>query len=149
MANTYSKIYLHIVFHIKDGVSPILAQDFDTVHNYIAGTINNIGGNSIVVGGISDHVHILVNMPKTLSVSDFVRTIKAGSSKWIKSIDEQYYRHFAWQDGYGVFSVSQSLVPKTEQYIRNQQSHHHKMTWREEYILFLKEYELDYDERYL
>ena len=99
------------------------------------------------VGGVCNHVHILTSLPKTMALTDFVRNVKATSSKWIKQIDS-YYKDFAWQDGYGAFSVSPSLLDKTKNYIIRQEEHHKKITFREEYKMFLDRHGIEYDENY-
>jgi len=101
----------------------------------------------IQIGGVSDHIHILASMPKTMSPADFVRSIKIESNKWIKTLNSSYIP-FAWQDGYGAFSVSASQVEKTVQYIRKQAEHHTKHSFTEEYKMFLNAYGIQYDERY-
>ena len=122
-------------------------NDLERIHAYLGGIINNLGGIPIIVGGIDDHVHILTSLPKTMALTDFVRVIKADSSKWVKQLDG-HYSNFSWQEGYGAFSVSPSLIEKTTNYIRNQAEHHKKRTFREEYKLFLDAYGVQYDERF-
>ena len=107
MANTMVKNYMHLIFHIKSTSVQMQQGDLPRIFAYIGGIIREIGGIPFIVGGMPDHVHILSSMPKTLSLADFVRTIKADSSKWIKTLDD-YYLSFAWQEGYGAFSVSPS-----------------------------------------
>jgi len=102
----------------------------------------------MAVGGTTDHVHILTTLPTTVALSDFVRAIKAGSSKWLKTFSPQY-KDFTWQEGYGAFSVSPSLLGKTEAYIRNQAVHHARRSFREEYKMFLDAYGIEYDEKYM
>ena len=148
MANTFTKLNIHIVFHVKSTGITIRKEDLGQVFGYIGGIIQNIGGYPITVGGITNHIHILATMPKTMSVSEFVQKIKANSSKWIKTIDD-YYETFAWQEGYGAFCVSPSLLKKTIRYIETQEQHHHKVSVRDEFIQFLKENGIDFDERYL
>ena len=148
MANTYTKLNIHIVFHVKSTGITIRQKDLEQVFAYIGGIIQNVGGYPITVGGITNHIHILATMPKTLSVSEFVQKIKANSSKWIKTIDE-YYEDFAWQEGYGAFCVSPSLLKKTIRYIETQEQHHHEVSVRDEFIQFLKENGIEFDERYL
>ena len=147
MASTLVKINVHLVFHVKSTGIKMREEDLGRVFSYIGGIIRNIGGAPIQIGGMADHVHILSSLPKTLSLADFVRTIKADSSKWIKTLDD-YYQTFAWQEGYGSFSVSPSLLNKTIKYIQGQVEHHKKRTFIEEYKLFLEAYGIDYDERY-
>ena len=148
MANTYTKLNIHIVFHVKSTGITIRQKDLGQVFAYIGGIIRNVGGYPITVGGITNHIHILATMPKTMSVSEFVQKIKANSSKWIKTIDE-YYETFAWQEGYGAFCVSPSLLKKTIRYIETQEQHHHEVSVRDEFIQFLKENGIEFDERYL
>jgi REP element-mobilizing transposase RayT len=148
MANTYTKLNIHIVFHVKSTGITIRKEDLGLVFAYIGGIIQNVGGYPITVGGITNHIHILATMPKTMSVAEFVQKIKSNSSKWIKTIDE-YYETFAWQEGYGAFCVSPSLLKKTIRYIETQEQHHHKVSVRDEFIQFLKENGIEFDERYL
>ena len=148
MANTYTKLNIHIVFHVKSTGITIRQKDLGQVFAYIGGIIRNVGGYPITVGGITNHIHILATMPKTMSVAEFVQKIKANSSKWIKTIDE-YYETFAWQEGYGAFCVSPSLLKKTIHYIETQEQHHHEVSVRDEFIQFLKENGIEFDERYL
>ena len=148
MANTLVKIDIHLIFRVKSANIMLRREDLGRVFAYIGGIINGIGGLPIEIGGMPDHLHVLTSMPKTMSLSDFVRTIKAESSKWIKTIDA-CYGQFAWQEGYGAFSVSPSLTDKTVKYIRSQAEHHKKRTFREEYKLFLDAYGIQYDERYV
>lgn len=122
-------------------------NDLDQIHAYLGGIIKNIGGIPIIIGGINDHVHVLTSLPKTMALADFVRIVKADSSKWIKLLDS-HYANFAWQEGYGAFSVSPSLIEKTINYIRNQADHHRKHTFQEEYKRFLDAYGIEYDERF-
>ena len=148
MANTFTKLNIHIVFHVKSTGITIRKEDLGLIFAYIGGIIQNVGGYPITVGGITNHIHILATMPKTMSVSEFVQKIKANSSKWIKTIDD-YYETFAWQEGYGAFCVSPSLLKKTIRYIETQEQHHHKVSVRDEFIQFLKENGIEFDERYL
>jgi len=148
MANTYTKLNIHIVFHVKSTSITIRPEDLKQVFQYIGGIINNLGGYPVTVGGISNHIHILATLPKTMSVSEFVQKIKANSSKWIKTINT-YYESFAWQEGYGAFCVSPSLLKKTIKYIDTQAEHHKKENVRDEFTRFLEANEIEYDKRYL
>ena len=147
MASTLVKINIHLIFHVKSTSMKMRTDDLGRIFAYIGGIVNGIGGISIEIGGMPDHVHILASLPKTMALSDFVRVIKAESSKWIKQLDT-VYSGFAWQEGYGAFSVSPSLIGKTVQYVRSQAEHHRKRTFQEEYRLFLEEYGIQYDERF-
>lgn len=148
MANTYTKLNIHIVFHVKSTGVCIKYEDLLKVFAYIGGIIRNVGGYPVTIGGIENHIHILATMPKTMSVSEFVQKIKANSSRWIKTLDK-YYDSFAWQEGYGAFCVSPSLLKKTIHYIETQEQHHHEESVRDEFIRFLKENGIEFDERYL
>jgi REP element-mobilizing transposase RayT len=148
MANTYTKLNIHIIFHVKSTGIPIRREDLPLVFKYIGGIIQNIGGYPITIGGVPSHIHLFATMPKTMSVADFVRFIKCNSSKWIKSIDS-YYLPFSWQEGYGAFCVSPSLVKKTVRYIQNQEAHHKEESDLDEYKHFLDVNEIEYNEHYL
>ena len=110
-------------------------DDLPRIFEYIGGIIKGVNGLPIAVGGRPDHIHILASMPKIMSLADFVRAIKADSSKWIKKLRDGY-ASFEWQEGYGAFSVSPSLIDKTVNYIRGQEEHHRKRSFQEEYRLF-------------
>ena len=144
MATTYVKNNVHLIFHIKYNGTKLRKEDLPRIFSYISGIIRKIEGIPLEIGGQPDHVHILTSLPKTIALSDFCRLIKANSSKWIKTVDP-YYRFFAWQDGYGAFSVSPSLIDKTINYIRNQEEHHKKRSFQDELKIFLEAYGIDYD----
>lgn len=110
--------------------------------------MNATGCKIIRVGGISDHVHVVCQLSKNETVTHLVEEIKRNSSRWIKTLDSRY-EHFAWQNGYAAFSISQSVLPKTVEYVKNQREHHRKTSFQEEYLYFLRLYEIDYDERYV
>ena len=116
--------------------------------SYLGGCVRKQGACPISIGGMPDHVHLLATLPATLTLSEFVKNVKMWSSKWIKTRSPKY-AHFAWQDGYGAFSVSSSVIPKAVAYISNQAEHHKKRSFREEYISFLKSNNIPYDEKYL
>lgn len=148
MANTFTSVNLHIIFHVKSTGINIRNKDLERTFSYIGGIINGIGGVPIEIGGIDNHIHILTSLPKNKSLSDFVRIIKSDSSRWIKTIDK-YYDKFSWQEGYGAFSVSKSALLNTINYIRNQQEHHKTLTFHNEYITFLKLHGIQYDDKYV
>ena len=147
MANTYTQLYTHIVFHTKSTGIILHEEDLERVFQYIGGIVRDEGAMPFVIGGVADHIHILTTLPKTVAVSDFVRTIKAKSSKWLKTVDA-YYEFFQWQEGYGAFSVSPSLMERTKKYIFTQAEHHKNKTYRDEYGETLDAYGIKYDERY-
>ena len=148
MAQSLSKLYVHIVFHIKNNDVLIRAEDEKELYAYIGGIIKANEACPIKINGTENHLHILTTMSKNISLSKFVEEIKRNSSRWIKSKGD-YYNFFAWQGGYAGHSVSQSKVQIVEKYIENQKGHHKKETFQEEYVKFLREYNVDFDEKYL
>lgn len=148
MAQSLSKLYIHIIFHIKSTSVKIRKEEMSELCAYIGGIIKDRNSIPIAINGTENHLHILCVMSKNTALADFLEDIKKYSSRWIKTKDD-YYKQFAWQGGYGGFSVSHSLHDKTKKYIENQEEHHKKMTFREEYLLFLKEYGIEYNENYL
>ena len=126
------------------------SDDLPRIFSYISGSIRGMGSTPIATGGMTDHIHFLASLPKTMSVSDFVGGVKSQSSKWLKTVDADAYRLFAWQDGYGAFSVSASMLGRVQRYIMNQAEHHKKkqITYEEEYKEWLKRYHMEYDEKY-
>ena len=148
MASSLVKIDIHLIFHIKSTSVTMRHEDLPDIFSYMAGIIKGIGGASFTVGGTEDHIHILSSLPKNMSIADFVRTIKSESSKWMKTIDASY-ANFAWQDGYGAFSVSPSILDKTKAYIQEQKKHHERRTFRDEYRAFLVASGVSFDERYV
>ncbi|MDX9881234.1 MAG: transposase [Prolixibacteraceae bacterium] len=148
MAQSLSKLYIHLVFHIKNNTVQIKAEDKNDLYAYIGSIIKDNGSIPIIINGTDDHLHILCVMSKNISLAALTEETKRHSSRWIKTRGS-HYSNFAWQGGYAGFSVSQSLHDKTKNYILNQEEHHKKMTFKEELIAFLNEYGIDYDERYL
>ncbi|NVO08603.1 MAG: transposase [Bacteroidales bacterium] len=148
MAQSLSKLYVHIIFHIKNPLSPILNQDKKELYAYMGSIIKDNGSIPILINGTSDHVHVLCVMSKNIALAKLTEEIKRHSSRWIKTRGI-HYRLFAWQGGYAGFSVSQSLHDRTKQYIENQEEHHKKRTFKEELIAFLVEYGVEYNEEYL
>ena len=115
------------------------ADHLPRIFRFIGGTIRAMGGRAYTIGGMQDHVHILTSLPVTMSLADFVRNIKSNSSRWIKGLD-MYYNRFSWQEGYGAFSVSESMTEAVTTYIDNQAKHHQKYTTHVELALFMKKY---------
>lgn len=148
MAQSLCKIYLHIIFHIKTGSPEIESEHLPRLHQYIGSLVNSTGCQVLCVGGTGNHVHVLLMFSKTESVAHVVEEMKRNSSRWVKTLSPRYER-FAWQGGYAAFSVSQSVVEKTRQYVINQGEHHKKVSFRDEYISFLKLYNIEYDEKYV
>jgi REP element-mobilizing transposase RayT len=148
MAQSLSKLYVHIIFHIKNTNCQIRKQDKAELFAYIGAIIKDNESIPILINGIEDHVHILCVLSKNISLAKLIEEIKKHSSRWIKTKD-RHYNEFSWQGGYSGFSVSPSLHDKTKNYIEKQEEHHHKMSFKEEYVLFLKEYGIEYNEQYL
>jgi putative transposase len=148
MANTYSQVYLQFVFAVKGRQSLIPINCNDELQKYITGIIRNRKQKVLAINNVQDHIHIFVGFGTTMSISDFMEEVKAISSKfinekgWIKG-------RFEWQRGYGVFSYSRSQLNSVIRYISNQREHHRKRTFKEEYIEFLKKFEIEFDEKYL
>ncbi len=147
MAQSLSKIYVHLVFHTKYSSVTILEKDLPKLFAYIDGIIVNNKAMVIQIGGIHNHLHILCTLPRTISTASFVEDIKKCSSKWIKTLDP-YYSNFAWQGGYGIFSVSESQVSKVKNYILNQKQHHKVRTFEDEYVSLLDIHKIEYDKDY-
>lgn len=148
MANTYSQIHLQFVFAVKHRHSLILSNWKQELYYYISGIIENQGHKLLAINGMPDHIHIFIGMRPNQSVSDLLQDIKRNSSLWINQ-KKLVNGKFEWQEGYGAFSYSKSHVKQVIEYIENQEAHHHKITFREEYIDFLNKFEVEYDERYV
>lgn len=148
MSQSLCKIYLHVIFHIKSTCPKIKEDDLNRLHAYLGQLVNGTGCQTIRVGGVDDHVHALMLLSRNENVSHLVEEMKRNSSRWLKTLSK-YYETFAWQGGYAVLSVSQSLVDRTRTYIENQHTHHKTKSFEDEYIEFLKLYGIEYDERYV
>jgi REP element-mobilizing transposase RayT len=148
MAGTYSQIYIQVVFAVK-GRENLIGQSWkDELYKYIAGIVKGKQQKSIIVNGMPDHVHAFIGLRPSMSVSDLVRDIKNNSTNFIN--DRRLVRKkFLWQDGYGAFSYAHSQIDNVYNYILNQEKHHRKKTFREEYIDFLNKFAVEYDEKYL
>jgi len=148
MAGTFSQIYIQIVFAVQ-GRQNLLQKGWrDEVFKYMAGTIKNKGQKPIIVNGVSDHAHVFVGLKPSMALSDLVRDVKNNSSNFIN--DHAWIRgKFSWQEGYGAFSYSHSQIGNVYDYILNQEKHHAKQTFKDEYMDFLKEFEIEHEVRYL
>ncbi len=148
MANTYTQIHLQLIFAVKHRASLINSVWKDELYKYITGIIQTQKHKLIIINGVLDHIHILIGLKPHQSLSDLMQDIKGSSSKWI---NEKKFTpaKFAWQEGYGAFSYSHSHLNKVINYIKNQEQHHRKVTFIEEYKSFLKAYEIEFDERYI
>ena len=148
MANTYSQCFNHFVFSTKNRVDLISPEIEDRVWAYIGGIARKHKLTAHQIGGIENHAHALIGSPPVVSPSQIAQWIKGDSSHWIRR-EFPEMRNFAWQDGFGVFSVSKSNVPAVVEYIRNQRMHHQKQSFEDEYVDILRLHEVDYDEKYL
>ena len=148
MAQSLSKVVLHIIFSTKDRESWLDSDVRPRMHAYLAAVCRDLGAQLVRVGGVADHVHIVTTLPRTLSQAQMIERIKKVSSKWIKTLDARY-RGFFWQGGYGAFSVSPSQLDAVLQYVDTQQEHHRTRTFQDEYRELLRRHGIDFDERYV
>ena len=148
MANTYHQIYLQTVFAVKYRNALIDKAWKEALFGVIGNLINETKCKTIIVNGVEDHVHCFLGLKPVVSVSDLMQTVKAKSSKYINE-NKLTKERFEWQEGYGVFSYSQSAVDNVYRYIQNQEVHHKKQTFRDEYLEFLKKFKVEYDEQYI
>jgi len=148
MANTYSSLHYHIIFSTKNR-EPWLVSDIEQrIWAFIGGIARAHKMRALQVGGVEDHLHTLITAPTTIAPFQIAQYLKGDSSKWIHD-EFPALRNFAWQDGYAAFTVSTSNIPEVITYIRNQREHHRKKTFQEEYLEFLRENGIAYNERYL
>ena len=148
MAQSLTKIYVHITYHVKNNIVKIRNEEKNELYAYMSSIIKDNGSIPIIINGVSDHVHILCIMSKNIAMAKLVEEIKRHSSRWIKTKDI-HYKNFAWQGGYAGFSVSQSVLGTIKGYIENQEEHHKKVTYKEELIRLFEEFGIEYDENYL
>lgn len=148
MSQSLSSILVHLVFstkHREPFITPIIEAE---LHPYMAKIFRELKSPSLAIDGTSDHVHILFSLSRIITVADLVEEIKTSTSKWIKTKGREF-RNFHWQKGYGAFSIGQSNSEILKRYIRNQETHHQRVTFQDEYRKFLRAYGIDYDERYV
>ena len=148
MSQSLSNILVHIIFSTKLS-KPFIAQTIKKeLYRYMASILKDCECSPIIIGGIEDHVHVLCKVSKTRSISSVVENVKKKSSKWIKTRGIEY-NDFYWQNGYGAFSIGKSQVNTLKEYIQNQEEHHRKKSFKDEFIEILNRYGVKYDERYL
>ena len=148
MGQSLVKNYIHIVFSTKHRKPLINSRIENELHRYLGGICNKLDCQVLKVGGYTDHIHILCMLSKKTTLVKLLEELKSNSSKWIKTKGEEY-NSFYWQDGYGAFSVNPAQIDIVINYIENQKEHHTKKTFKDEFISFLKKYEVEYDERYV
>jgi REP element-mobilizing transposase RayT len=147
LPSTHLCLHYHLVFSTK-GRRPLIESHWRApLHAYLGGIVRSLGGVPQAVGGTADHVHLLVGLHATHRLADILREVKGGSSEWMRG--EVGAREFGWQEGYGAFTVSRSHLIEVSRYIADQEEHHRKRTFQEEYLALLAEHEIEYDERYL
>ena len=148
MANTYTQIHLQLIFAVKYREAVITNIWKNELYKYISGIIQQQKHKLIIVNGVADHIHLLIGFRPHQALADLMQDIKGSSSKWIN--ENKFTRSkFSWQEGYGAFSYSHSHLSNVINYIKNQENHHRKITFIDEYKAFLKTYEVEYDERYI
>jgi putative transposase len=148
MPNTYSQIYIQIVFAVKGRQNLITKSNREELHKYITGIIQKRGQKMLSIFCMPDHTHLLIGLTPSVSISDLVRDIKTGSSNFINE-KEWIQGKFSWQEGFGAFSYSRSQIDDVAKYILNQEEHHKKTNFKEEYLDILHKFEITYDEKYL
>ena len=148
MANTFTQIYIQFVFAVQNRISLIQAEWKDELYKYITGIVQNNDHKLIAINGISNHVHIFIGYKPNQLIPDLMQDVKGSSSKWIN--EKRFVKgKFSWQEGYGTFSYSNSQIDSVVKYINDQEMHHKKHTFREEYILLLKKFNISFDEKYI
>ena len=145
--STFASLHYHVVFSTKNRMRFIDPQWESRLHEYLGGTVRGLDGSPQGIGGVEDHVHLLMGLKTTHCVADFMRELKKATSRWVH--EEIGLNQFAWQEGYGVFSVSATARDQVKHYIANQRDHHRRMDFRDEFIAMLERAGVDYDPKYL
>jgi REP element-mobilizing transposase RayT len=148
MPQSLSNVILHIIFSTEHREPWLDSKVRPRLHAYLATICRDLGAEFAHVGGVSDHVHVLTTLPRTISIAELIEKTKKTSSKWIKDID-RHYRGFFWQRGYGAFSVSPSQLDAVMRYVEAQDEHHRSRTFQEEYRDLLRKHAVDFDENYV
>lgn len=146
MSRTFTNLLTHVIFSTKDRAPMIRSDSRSELFAYLGGLTRELRGKAYGINGTADHVHMLISLSPNVSTSDALRFIKANSSGWLR---KKWKRAFAWQLGYGAFSVSKSNVPEVLEYIANQEMHHRRVAYKDEFLGFLQKHEIDYDERFI
>ena len=149
MSQSLAKILVHVVFSTKDR-RPFLRGQLlrEELHRYLGGILNQLGCQPVIAGGVADHVHILCALSRTVTAAEMVKEVKRGSSLWLKTKSPGLH-DFAWQNGYGIFSIGFSQVATVRNYIAGQEEHHRKVSFQDEFREFLKRHAVEFDERYV
>ncbi len=148
MANTYTQIYIHVVFAVQGRQNLIPKQHKEELHKYIAGIIRNKGQKLIAINSVPDHIHLFIGLKPNMALSDLVRDVKNNSSRFMNT--RKWFRgKFRWQEGFGAFSYARSQLSTVANYIMNQEEHHSRKTFRDEYVKMLKAFNVEFDSKYL
>jgi len=145
--STYTNLYIQLVFAVKGRQSLISPIWEDDLYKYITGIVEKKGNKMIVINGVPDHIHFFIGLNPACAISDLVREVKKSSNEFIKQ--NNLANNFSWQSGFGAFSYSKSDIDRVVKYILNQKEHHKKQKFKDEFLLFLKKYDIEYDEKYL
>jgi putative transposase len=146
LAHTAANLVIHVIFSTK-GRRPLIVPEMRTdLLAYLGGIVREMGGTALIINGTADHIHMLIRIRPAQAVAEVMRVVKANSSRWAR---QKWQARFAWQTGYGVFTVSESNVPAVSQYIATQEEHHKKHSFQQEFVAFLKKNKIPYDERYI
>jgi len=148
MSQSLSSILIHLIFSTKNREPFITTEIAVELQPYMATILRELKSPSLAIDGTADHIHVLFSLSRTITVAQLVEEVKTSTSKWVKT-KGQPLRNFQWQRGYGAFSIGESNVPTLKRYIRNQQEHHRRVAFQDEYRKFLRAYRIDYDERYV
>jgi putative transposase len=146
LAHTAGNLVIHLIFSTKGRETLITPEIRNDLFAYLGGIIREMHGTALIINGTGDHVHMLIRIRPVQSAAEVARVVKTNSSRWVR---EKWNARFAWQTGYGAFSVSESNVPTVSRYIATQEEHHKKLTFQQEYVAFLKRNKIAYDERYI
>ncbi len=148
MAHTFTHLLTHIVFSTKGRELWLTAEIKPRLFAYLGGIVRELDGKALAINGPADHVHLLASLPAKTALSEIMRVVKANSSGWVHE-NFPAARAFAWQTGYGAFSVSASNLEAVQQYIADQETHHRRMTFQEEFVALLRKHGIEYEEQYL
>jgi REP element-mobilizing transposase RayT len=147
MSHSLSSLLTHVIFGTKDRIPCISNNIQSELWRYIGGIVRELEGSALIVNGMADHAHILLQLPSSLSIADAMRVAKTNSSRWVR--EKWPGARFSWQTGYGAFSVSRSNVPDVMEYIRKQDEHHKRISFQDEFLALLKKHGVTYDEKYI
>ena len=148
MASTLSNLVYHIIFSTKNREAIIVSENREELHRYMGGIIKKQGGVLLQIGGMPDHIHMVIKLKPVHMLSGIMQKVKGGSSKWVNE-QHRFVGRFAWQDGYAAFSVSESQISTVIKYVKEQEKHHRFRSFKDEFILILEHHQIDYDERSL